>query len=107
MTFTSSSNLVRAFVSQRASLFSRSVSNIKKPGPAPPQLSAKEQQEWQALQKDAQEKSQQVYFHPDVRKKLRPDFEGDTNPDTGEVNGPKNNPLRHGDYSYGGRVTDF
>ncbi|KAJ2894056.1 hypothetical protein MKZ38_007973 [Zalerion maritima] len=39
-----------------------------------------------------------------------PEFEGDTNPKTGEVGGPKNEPLRWGgqsDWSYNGRVTDF
>ncbi|KAH6603828.1 hypothetical protein Trco_007274 [Trichoderma cornu-damae] len=39
-----------------------------------------------------------------------PEFEGDTNPKTGEVGGPKNEPLRwggNGDWSYNGRVTDF
>ncbi|KAL7944056.1 hypothetical protein V8C42DRAFT_327616 [Trichoderma barbatum] len=39
-----------------------------------------------------------------------PEFEGDTNPKTGEVGGPKNEPLRwggDGDWSYNGRVTDF
>lgn len=39
-----------------------------------------------------------------------PEFEGDTNPKTGEVGGPKNEPLRwggEGDWSYNGRVTDF
>lgn len=40
----------------------------------------------------------------------KPEFEGDTNPKTGEVGGPKNEPLRwggDGDWSYNGRVTDF
>lgn len=39
-----------------------------------------------------------------------PEFEGDVNPKTGEVGGPKNEPLRWGgggDWSYNGRVTDF
>lgn len=49
-------------------------------------------------------------LHPDVRKGARPEFEGDTNPRTGEVGGPKNEPLRwgaEGDWSFNGRVTDF
>ncbi|KAL7812752.1 hypothetical protein V8C26DRAFT_406468 [Trichoderma gracile] len=40
----------------------------------------------------------------------KPEFEGDVNPKTGEVGGPKNEPLRwggNGDWSYNGRVTDF
>ncbi|KAL8703810.1 MAG: hypothetical protein Q9201_003025 [Fulgogasparrea decipioides] len=49
-------------------------------------------------------------LHPDVRRGARPDFEGERNPETGEVGGPKNEPLRWGgrvDWSYNGRVTDF
>ena len=49
-------------------------------------------------------------LHPDVRRGARPEFEGDKNPKTGEIGGPKNEPLRWGggvDWSYNGRVTDF
>lgn len=49
-------------------------------------------------------------LHPDVRRGANPDFEGERNPQTGEVGGPKNEPLRWGggvDWSYNGRVTDF
>lgn len=49
-------------------------------------------------------------LHPNVRRGAPPEFEGDTNPKTGEVGGPKNEPLRWGvqsDWSYNGRVTDF
>lgn len=49
-------------------------------------------------------------LHPNVRRGAAPEFEGDTNPNTGEVGGPKNEPLRwgvEGDWSYNGRVTDF
>jgi hypothetical protein len=49
-------------------------------------------------------------LHPNIRKGAKPEFEGDTNPKTGEVGGPKNEPLRwgeSGDWSYNGRVTDF
>lgn len=45
-----------------------------------------------------------------LRKGAPPEFDGDTNPKTGEVGGPKNEPLRWGsagDWSYNGRVTDF
>lgn len=45
-----------------------------------------------------------------IRKGAPPEFEGDVNPSTGEVGGPKNEPLRwgrKGDWSYNGRVTDF
>ena len=49
-------------------------------------------------------------MHPDVRRGARPEFDGERNPSTGEVGGPKNEPLRWGgevDWSYNGRVTDF
>jgi hypothetical protein len=49
-------------------------------------------------------------LHPHIRRGAKPEFEGDTNPKTGEVGGPKNEPLRWGvagDWSYNGRVTDF
>ncbi|KAI1861832.1 hypothetical protein JX265_009335 [Neoarthrinium moseri] len=45
-----------------------------------------------------------------LRRGAPPEFEGDVNPKTGEVGGPKNEPLRWGhagDWSYNGRVTDF
>jgi len=49
-------------------------------------------------------------LHPNVRRGAPPEFEGDVNPKTGEVGGPKNEPLKWGvtgDWSYNGRVTDF
>jgi len=48
--------------------------------------------------------------HPNLRRGAPPEFEGDVNPKTGEVGGPKNEPLRWGaggDWSFNGRVTDF
>ncbi|KAJ4355995.1 uncharacterized protein N0V89_004020 [Didymosphaeria variabile] len=48
--------------------------------------------------------------HPNLRRGAPPEFEGDVNPKTGEVGGPKVEPLRWGaagDYSFNGRVTDF
>ena len=47
-------------------------------------------------------------LHPNIRRGAKPEFEGDVNPKTGEVGGPKNEPLRWaGDWSYNGRATDF
>ena len=47
-------------------------------------------------------------LHPNIRRGAAPEFQGDINPKTGEVGGPKNDPLRwQGDWSYNGRVTDF
>jgi hypothetical protein len=45
--------------------------------------------------------------HPDAPKRLPPEFIGDVNPKTGERGGPKREPLKFGDWSYGGKVTDF
>lgn len=39
--------------------------------------------------------------------KTIPEFEGEVNPETGEIGGPKQDPLRHNDWSFNGRVTDF
>lgn len=49
-------------------------------------------------------------LHPDVRRGTQPEFEGERIPKTGEIGGPKNEPLRwvgDVDWSYNGRVTDF
>ncbi|KAK4033244.1 hypothetical protein C8A01DRAFT_50138 [Parachaetomium inaequale] len=49
-------------------------------------------------------------FSGGMRKGAPPEFEGDKHPTTGEVGGPKNEPLRWGsggDWSFNGRVTDF
>lgn len=35
-------------------------------------------------------------MHPDLRRKPKPEFEGDRNPVTGEIGGPKIEPLKHG-----------
>lgn len=45
-------------------------------------------------------------MHPEQRRNYD-EFEGDVNPKTGEVGGPKQDPLKHGDYSFNGRCTDF
>ncbi|KAF3911358.1 hypothetical protein ABW20_dc0100766 [Dactylellina cionopaga] len=37
----------------------------------------------------------------------KPLFEGEKNPVTGEVGGPKTDPTKYGDWSFNGRVTDF
>lgn len=49
-------------------------------------------------------------FSGGIRGGAPPEFEGDKNPKTGEIGGPKNEPLRwgpEGDWSFNGRVTDF
>ncbi|GAA97323.1 uncharacterized protein L969DRAFT_17234 [Mixia osmundae IAM 14324] len=94
--------------------------------PSPPSLPAAEQREFEELQKQAYApfssdaanaaniESQGIVdetevHHPDLRKKPKPLFEGEVNPQTGEVGGPKREPFLQNarDWSYGGRVTDL
>ncbi|KAI8333887.1 hypothetical protein BC941DRAFT_433267 [Chlamydoabsidia padenii] len=86
----------------------RTYTTLNRSGPIP--LGNKKQQKEmlnlirQKQQKDAQD---QDGLHADARQPLKPEFQGDVNPKTGEVNGPKNEPTKHNDWSFGGRVTDF
>lgn len=95
----------------------------------PPKLPEDEQEEFERLQKIANSQSaiddynkqvdasSVVNENPDLKTdiggfspeyfKTIPEFEGETNPKTGEIGGPKQEPLRHGDWSFNGRVTDF
>src|SRR4051794_6377499 len=83
--------------------------------PAPQPLGDKDaQKEFQDLVRRGEEATSrdgdEEALHPDVRRRPRPDFEGDTNPATGEKGGPKVEPVKvyvEGDWSFGGRVTDF
>ena len=46
--------------------------------------------------------------HPQYRPKPQAEFDGDTNPRTGEVGGPKNDPLQwESEWTYGGRSTEY
>lgn len=57
---------------------------------------------------DARGKGEEL--HPNFRRGALPEFEGNVNPKTREVGGPKNEPLRwgaSGEWSYNGRTTDF
>ncbi|KAL6852601.1 hypothetical protein ACO1O0_007148 [Amphichorda felina] len=108
----------------------RHYSSSFRPQPAPPKLPAQQQAEFERLQRSAavsaafqpESESSQQGAAPDSAEKpdgdvsqglfrgAKPEFEGDVNPKTGEVGGPKNEPLRwggKGDWSYNGRVTDF
>ncbi|KAM3415817.1 hypothetical protein BST61_g9324 [Cercospora zeina] len=103
-------------------------------GPAPPRLPKEEQEIFERLQQqstgastsastssEADKMLEQLRaraqvaakgdgeeLHPNIRRGAAPEFEGEVNPQTGEVGGPKNDPLRwKGDWSYNGRVTDF
>lgn len=94
-------------------------SSIPPAPPSPPRLSPAEQAEFERLQRlssgafstsqhyEPSVEKEGELVHPDIRRGAPPEFEGDVNPKTGEVGGPKNDPLRHGDYSFNGRVTDF
>ncbi|CCH42060.1 hypothetical protein BN7_1599 [Wickerhamomyces ciferrii] len=99
--------------------------------PSPPKLDKEEQEEFERLQKIAnsqaaideynssvQAEEDTTINAPNLAKtdiggfspeyfKTIPEFEGEKNPKTGEIGGPKQDPLRHGDYSFNGRVTDF
>ncbi|KAL7411180.1 hypothetical protein BDY24DRAFT_343189 [Mrakia frigida] len=79
--------------------------------PGPPSLPAAEQREFEALQKKAQTVDLADVVEPDLHRDLRrtpkPDFEGEVNPVTGEVGGPKKDPLLGNEWTFGGRATDF
>jgi hypothetical protein len=80
--------------------------------PAPvPLADPQEQKEFEELVRKNQgsfnAQMEESSAHPDLRKEQSPQFEGDKNPETGEIGGPKQEPLKHGDWSYGARVTDF
>ncbi|KAG0131043.1 hypothetical protein HOY82DRAFT_647505 [Tuber indicum] len=100
---------------------SRPYSTLK-PTPSPPRLPPEAQKEFEALQKAARDSFKtstspaapaeahvkvEDMLHPDVRCGAKPEFEGDVNPKTGERGGPKNDPLRYGDWAFNGRVSDF
>ncbi|BEJ15915.1 hypothetical protein CspHIS471_0505200 [Cutaneotrichosporon sp. HIS471] len=91
--------------------------------PSPPHLPAAEQAEFERLQKAAEVavpegledaspdeliEAMGKEVHRDARV-ATPAFEGDTNPKTGEVGGPKRDPFQatNEDWAFGGRVTDF
>ncbi|KAK7057145.1 protein fmp21, mitochondrial [Favolaschia claudopus] len=94
-------------------------SSFNRPAPIP--LPPDQQREFEFLQRAAQaplaansgsspDADDSLQLHPDARKPLKPDFEGDINPKTGEQGGPKQEPVGHwieGDWSFKGRVSDF
>ncbi|KAG7098622.1 hypothetical protein E1B28_000544 [Marasmius oreades] len=88
--------------------------------PSPPPLPREQQLEFEELQRVAQtplafNKSNvteaDLSLHPDAREPLKPTFDGDVNPATGEQGGPKREPVGkwgdEGDWSFKGRVSDF
>lgn len=88
--------------------------------PSPPRLPKEEQAEYERLQHESTGAFQasntaradeadlsESELHKDLRRGAKPEFEGDKNPVTGEIGGPKNDPLRHNEWTYNGRATDF
>ncbi|KAI3613483.1 hypothetical protein CBS9595_004316 [Malassezia furfur] len=83
----------------------------------PPPLPKEDQLEFERLVRENQNKSSfvtedeegnPVNMHPDALQGPGEDFEGDTNPETGEVGGPKKDPLRwKSEWAFGGRTIDF
>ncbi|KAG6841883.1 hypothetical protein C0991_005613 [Blastosporella zonata] len=90
---------------------SRSITNLARP--APPPLPTAQQREFEQLQRAPIAANLDPEIHPDARAPLKPDFEGDVNPLTGEQGGPKKEPVgkwgseSEGDWSFKGRVSDF
>ncbi|KAI1311615.1 putative mitochondrial protein, conserved [Mortierella claussenii] len=81
-------------------------SGLRPKGPGPiPLEDARDQAEFERLIKNAE--SGPATYHPDAKMPVPQEFDGDTNPETGEVGGPKREPVRFGDWSFKGRVTDF
>ncbi|KAJ6586990.1 hypothetical protein DFH09DRAFT_1142199 [Mycena vulgaris] len=91
----------------------RSLSTLNRPAPIP--LPREQQREFELLQRAAQtplasDIPDSLQLHPDAREPLKPEFEGDINPTTGEEGGPKREPVgrwAEGDWSFKGRVSDF
>ncbi|KZT72078.1 hypothetical protein DAEQUDRAFT_686336 [Daedalea quercina L-15889] len=92
--------------------------------PSPPPLPREQQREFEELMRAAQAPLAQptrgdaavnvevdLSLHPDARRPVQAEFEGDINPATGEQGGPKQEPVRkwgdEGDWSFKGRVSDF
>jgi hypothetical protein len=108
--------MVRLLLNSLLRLQIRSLSSLNRPSPPP--LARQEQREFEELYRAANtrgssaESEAELAMHPDARPALTPEFSGDTNPETGESGGPKQEPVRQwgdgeGDWSFKGRVTDF
>ncbi|KAJ3037216.1 hypothetical protein HDV00_001848 [Rhizophlyctis rosea] len=78
------------------------------PGPLP-LGDSKAQKEFEQLIKQHNDNLSSTDTHPDAEKEpISPEFEGEKNPITGEIGGPKGKePTRYGDWERKGRVYDF
>lgn len=100
---------------RRTSILVLRRSSSKWSRPSPPRLPEDQQREFEDLvHRAGQSVSQEadLALHPDARKPVIPEFEGQVNPETGERGGPKQEPVRRwgggeGDWSFKGRVSDF
>lgn len=110
----------RTFTRKLSAAIARPVSFNLDARPGPPRLPKDEQDEYERLQRESTGAFQTSHtasaeevetsaseLHKDLRTGARPEFEGEKNPTTGEVGGPKNDPLRHSEWTYNGRATDF
>lgn len=103
----------------RSLAFARHIS-MNRPAPLP--LPLNDQREFEKLLRKAQtplapssnnNPEVDLAVHPDAREPVKPQFEGDINPETGEKGGPKREPVKRwsadpgGDWSFKGRVSDF
>ena len=101
-------------------LLRRMTSQVNRPSPPP--LPREQQREFERLRRAAhaplsspshEEVEADLALHPDAGSPLKPQFEGDVNPATGEHGGPKREPVGKwsedggGDWSFKGRVSDF
>ncbi|KAF2787324.1 DUF1674-domain-containing protein [Melanomma pulvis-pyrius CBS 109.77] len=88
-----------------------STTSTSQPSFSPSDIRARINQSPASSQTTSQpETTEEGGVHPHLRRGAPPEFEGDVNPKTGEVGGPKNEPLRwggEGDWSFNGRVSDF
>ncbi|CAG8584093.1 6660_t:CDS:2 [Dentiscutata heterogama] len=89
--------------------------SLKRPGPIP-LGDPKEQKEFEELVRKNQGsftsaimavEEEELQVHPDAREKLPAEFEGEKNPVTGEIGGPKQDPLKHGDWIISGRIAEI
>ncbi|KAG2196911.1 uncharacterized protein EV154DRAFT_517201 [Mucor mucedo] len=85
----------------------RTYTSLNRAGPLPLGNKAQQKEMLDLIRKKQATTAGDTSLHQDAPKKVEPEFKGDVNPKTGEINGPKNEPVKHNDWSFGGRVTDF
>jgi hypothetical protein len=85
----------------------RTYTSLNRAGPLPLGNKAQQKEMLDLIRKKQSSDANSTDLHQDAMRKPQPEFTGDVNPKTGETNGPKNEPVKHNDWSFGGRVTDF